>query len=292
MGNRILFRWSHFGAGQWLALIVRLGAGTASRLIVGHEQRVVAETMLAARLTDNDARHFAEFHCFASDGVSRRDRSGAAIRGRGVGRRQGGRATICHLTGHVGTSFGIRHHQSCGATEAGGAFGIWDVFDLCEQQCIVGLVMTVGASPAGGQDAGGVAHHVNDEAGIVRDGGQTGTAGHVAGLEQGVFLEGHAGFHRVGKVETAGRHQFDVDGGRAEILLKDAADFNELTFVMSGDNDLHDGFLAMCVELPLSRLQRQLLLKRGAMVCALTEGSLRRMANDSVQCQCGTLGCL
>ena len=112
--------------------------------------------------------------------------------------------------------------------------------------------MTVGTSPTGGQDAGGVAHHVNNETRIVRDGGQTGTAGHVAGLEQGVFLEGHAGFHRVGKMKAAGRYQFDVGGGRAEILLKDAADFNELTFVMSGDNDLHDGFLAMCVEPPQS----------------------------------------
>ena len=65
-------------------------------------------------------------------------------------------------------------------------------------------------------------------------------------------------------MKAAGRYQFDVGGGRAEILLKDAADFNELTFVMSSDNDLHDGFLAMCVEPPPQSPSATAPLKEGS----------------------------
>ena len=74
------------------------------RLVVRHEQRVVAETMLAARRAQDAPRHFADFDGLGDDGVPP-----ARHRGRG-----------------------IRHGQCGGAAETGRARRVRDVGELGE----------------------------------------------------------------------------------------------------------------------------------------------------------------
>ena len=68
----------------------------------------------------------------------------APIGSRGVN----GDAVGSHSTGHVGTGLGVRDHQRGGATEARGTLVIRNIFDLGEQQRIIGLVVAVSTRPA------------------------------------------------------------------------------------------------------------------------------------------------
>ena len=116
------------------------------------------------------ARHFAGFHDFLSDRITT------------IG------ACAC---------FGLRHHQRGRATETRGTLGIRNVGDLREQQRVVGFVIAMLARPTCGKNAGGIAHHVHNQTGIVGDCRAARTCGHITGLEQRVLLEGHAIFHRI-----------------------------------------------------------------------------------------------
>jgi hypothetical protein len=74
-----------------------------------------------------------------------------------------GDAVGSHSTGHVGTGLGVRDHQRGGATEARGTLVIRNIFDLGEQQRIIGLVVAVSTRPASRQNARSVTHHIDDE---------------------------------------------------------------------------------------------------------------------------------
>ena len=106
-------------------------------------------------------------------------RGRAPIGSRGVN----GDAVGSHSTGHVGTGLGVRDHQRGGATEARGTLVIRNIFDLGEQQRIIGFVVAMLARPTCRKNAGGIAHHVDDQAGIVGDRRAACARCHVAGLE-------------------------------------------------------------------------------------------------------------
>ena len=139
--------------------MVRLSADATGRLVVRDEQRIVTETVFATSLADDATRHVAELHCLRLDGVSSMHRGRAPIGSRGVN----GDAVGSHSTGHVGTGLGVRDHQRGGATEARGTLVIRNIFDLGEQQRIIGLVVAVSTRPASRQNARSVTHHIDDE---------------------------------------------------------------------------------------------------------------------------------
>ena len=82
-------------------------------LIVGHEQWIISETVLAIRFMQQHTRHFADFHGLAGNRIT------------AVG---------------TGASFGFRHHQCGCATETRGTLGVRNVGDL---QCIIGFVIAM-----------------------------------------------------------------------------------------------------------------------------------------------------
>ena len=158
------------------------------------------------------ARHFAGFHDFLSDRITT------------IG------ACAC---------FGLRHHQRGRATETRGTLGIRNVGDLREQQRVVGFVIAMLARPTCGKNAGGIAHHVHNQTGIVGDCRAARTCGHITGLEQRVLLEGHAIFHRIRQIQRTGRHQLHLICVRTQAIFQNAVDFNEFALVMRCDDDSH-----------------------------------------------------
>lgn len=85
-------------------------------LIVGHEQWIISEAVLAMRFMQQHTRHFADFHGLAGNRIT------------AVG---------------TGASFGFRHHQCGCATETCGTLGVRNVGDLREQQRIIGFVVAM-----------------------------------------------------------------------------------------------------------------------------------------------------
>ena len=275
MGDRVLLGRLHFGGRELFA-----GVDRTLRLIVRHKQRIVAETVGAARGTQQHARHFADFDGFAGDHVR----------------------LIIIRTVRLAPS---RHDQRGGAAEPCGALAVGDVGQLLEQQRVVGLVVAVLAGPACGQDARRVAHDVHDQAGIVRDCRAAGAFGHVARLDERVLLEGHAVLDRIGQSQGACGDELDVGGVRAETFLENAADFRQFAFVMRGDDDLHAlRFLpsfsylylfcvVLCAESPASDRQRPTFSACRA-VDRLSRARARRVGRPAAPCcpfRRGRAGC-
>ena len=207
MGNSVLFGRFHLRGSEFFARF--RGAGG---LIVGHEQWIISEAMLAMRLVQQHARHFADFHSLAGNRIT---------------------------TVGTGASFGFRHHQCGRAAETCGTLGVRNVGDLREQQRIIGFVVAMLARPTCGKNAGGIAHHINDQAGIVGDRRAARACGHIAGLEQRILLEGHAVLHRIRQIQRAGGNQLHLIRVRTQAIFQNAIDFNEFAFVMGCDDDSH-----------------------------------------------------
>ena len=95
------------------------------------------------------------------------------------------------------------------------------------------------ARPTCGKNAGGIAHHVHNQTGIVGDCRAARTCGHIAGLEQRVLLEGHSVFHRIRQIQRTGRHQLHLIHVHTQTIFQNAVDFNEFALVMRCDDDSH-----------------------------------------------------
>ncbi len=68
------------------------------------------------------------------------------------------------VEGALDDAFGaVGEGEGGGAGEVGGAVAVRDVGELGQEQVEVGLVVAVGAGPAGGEDAGGAAEDVDAE---------------------------------------------------------------------------------------------------------------------------------
>ena len=111
MGNSVLFGRFHLRGSEFFARFRGTGG-----LIVGHEQWIISEAVLAMRFMQQHTRHFADFHGLAGNRIT------------AVG---------------TGASFGFRHHQCGCATETRGTLGVRNVGDLREQQRIIGFVVAM-----------------------------------------------------------------------------------------------------------------------------------------------------
>lgn len=132
----------------------------------------------------------------------------------------------------------VRECEGCRAGEVGAPVFVGDVGELGEEKIEVGLVVSVAAGPAGGEDAGGAAQDVDAETGVVGDGGQPGRLRQGVRLEQGVLREGHAGFLDVGNVRVGLRaHQLVAESRVGE----DRPQFGDFPGVAGGEDQARHG---------------------------------------------------
>src|SRR4051794_8347131 len=175
-------------------LLGRFELGGGAGVALGHEDRVVAEAVLTARRPHDDSVEPALRHALAAAG----------------------------------------QHESGRAGEPGGAVLVGHVSQLRQEQLEVRPVVAVPARPAGAEDAGRAAEHVDTQAGVVRDGRQPGGGGDGAGLEQGVAGEGRLGLGDVWDLrERLGPDHLDAV---QSLVRQDAPQLDDLVRVPGGQH--------------------------------------------------------
>ncbi len=111
--------------------------------------------------------------------------------------------------GIVGVAHIDQHTPEAGALEV-----VRRPLELLQQLVDVLLVAGVVAGETGGVDTGAAVQQIHFEAGVIGHGGQSGDAGGVAGLDDGVFDEGGAGLIGIGHCKLALRDHLDLHIGQ------------------------------------------------------------------------------